>query len=180
MGFLSSKETFRDYDIIFKGIRETSYGDFYIKVFPEIDSNMQIILKKNEHNFRAIYSKLNPNNVYTIVITYKPSGYMYDTFYLIDVLPPNIYKITRKVIDVIDIEKEINKQFFQLVFNKSHNKRIIITNEQNNNIIVGKDYDIYFSKCEYGYLYLVKQIILCDQYVTYNKKTLMEETFLQN
>jgi hypothetical protein len=114
------------------------------------------------------------------MVSYKPQNYIYDTFYLVDVLPPNVYRITRMITDIIDINKEFNKPLFQLVFNEPHNKRIVMTDEQINYISSGRNYDIYYSKCEYGYLYLVTEIIEIDRDVTYNKKILSEETFHQS
>src|SRR5271166_2529072 len=126
MGFLSSKESFYHHDIIFTGIKENANGDFIIKYFPDIISNTLTILRKNNPDFNNIYSKLQLNNVYTILLSYQYSPHcMNDCFNLVDVNPPNIYRITRKIINMINIDKEFHKPLFQLVFNVPHSKRIV-------------------------------------------------------
>ncbi len=177
MGFVFSKSKLYTYDIIFESIKEISDGEFRIRYFPEpIDS--KIFLKKSNVNFNAIYSKLTKGHVYTIMVTHKYYEYGPDKMYLEDVKDPNVYEITRQIFDYIDIGKEFDEQFFELIFTRKHSKRIVVNLEQKNNLIFGNVYNIFFTKSEYGYLYYVTELIPVD--VMYGDIIpLSEQTYLQ-
>ncbi len=177
MGSMFAKNKIYTYDIIFESIKEISDGEFRIRYFPE-PACSKTFLRKSNVNFNTIYSKLKVGCVYTIMVTFKYYEYGPDRICLEDVKDPNVYEITRQVTDFIEVDKEFDEQFFELVFTRKHSKRIAINMEQKNNLILGNVYTIYFTKSEYGFLYTVTEFIPIE--VMYGDKiSLSEQTYLQ-
>ncbi len=136
---------------------------FTIQCNPNKDYHF--FLRKDHPNFINLYNNIIVDGTYNIIHE------KYDTWgnvrvrNIIDILPCKTHKTTNTIKGFLDVKKEINMSGHHEIVtdNVNNKKRLLITDSDMSNIILGQSYTISYVKAWRGSLYLITKYEICDE-----------------
>ena len=132
---------FRNFDFL------SEFGICAIKLITDGRFNFDLLII-NDHNFSHFYKKIKIGRVFGIKYIKENKGgcFGFDYFKVVEIMDPNILEIEDKIIDIINVEKEFEREVYELIISKQVNFRLMIEKDEVKNINLGSIYKIKYRK----------------------------------